>query len=47
MTTGVVACRRYEARGIPLVVLLRGDRIVGAQPAPGLRRHPDAALAGP
>lgn len=43
--------RRYEAQSIPLVVLLRGgrvvDRIVGAQPTPVLRRHLDAALARP
>lgn len=43
------AAARYDARSIPTLVLIdRGkpvDRIVGAQPAPVMAQHIDAALA--
>ncbi|WP_300080824.1 thioredoxin [Propioniciclava sp.] len=47
--TSPQAAQRYQAQSIPLVLLLHEgqvvDRILGAQPAPALRKHVDAALA--
>ncbi|MCB0919340.1 MAG: thioredoxin [Actinobacteria bacterium] len=42
--------QRFQASSIPTLVLWRDgkvvDRIIGAQPAPVLKQHVDAALAG-